>query len=140
MVTITIVNACNVVKMKTDGVSGFHSPPICPLWLIFTTRCNNVKQPQVKCHLFQGTLVPFADLLLLVSFHLLVVEVLGGTLDVVKAEFCVLLRLAGVVGQVAVHIPGPVWLTVLQPRKQLRRSLYQKMIAEVRGQDVDALN
>ncbi len=73
-------------------------------------------------HLFQRPLVPFANLLLLVSLHLFVVEVLGGTFNVVEAELGMLLRFASVIGQMA-NSPRSVWLAVLQPGKQLRRSL-----------------
>lgn len=76
-----------------------------------------------KSHLFQRTLVPLANFLLLVSLHFLVVEMLRSALDVVEAELGVLLCFAGVVRQVA-NSPCPVWLTVLQPGEQLRRPLF----------------
>lgn len=66
--------------------------------------------------------MPLANLLLLIGLHLLVIQVLSGTFDIVEAELGVLLRFAGVVRQVA-DSPRSVWFAVLQPGEQLRRPL-----------------
>lgn len=75
-------------------------------------------------HLLKSTLVPFAYFLLLVSFHLLVVQVLRGALYIVEAKFGMLFCFAGVVGQTARPSSRLVWLAVLQPGEQLRRPLF----------------
>lgn len=58
-----------------------------------------------------------ANLLLLIGLHLLVVEMLRCTLNIIVAELGVFLRFVGVIRQVSVDPPHSVGFTILQPRK-----------------------
>lgn len=70
--------------------------------------------------------MPLTDFQLLVRLHLLVVEMLGCPFDIVETKFGMLFGLARIVRQISVHATGPVWFAVLEPREQLRRSLFSE--------------
>lgn len=109
--------AVSVAMWRVEATTGFAEEFSAPL------NRNRYMTRKSVFYLLKGTLVSLANFLLLVSLHLLVVEVLSSALDIVKAEFGVLFCFTSVVGKTAGSASRLVRFAVFQPGKQLRCTL-----------------